>query len=167
MSQPQSISFRLNGVAVTASVEPHHNLIELLQTQFGLTGARESCGQGLCGCCTVLVNGRAVSGCLYLAAFIDGADIATIEGFDASDRLTPVQEAFIEAGAFQCGYCTSGFIVMATQLLDEQPEPTDHQIAHYLSGNLCRCAAYPEIIAAVKLAAGKRKAAATTAGDKP
>jgi aerobic carbon-monoxide dehydrogenase small subunit len=167
MSRQQSISFRLNGVAVAASVEPHHNLIELLQTQFGLTGARESCGQGLCGCCTVLVNGRAVSGCLYLAAFVDGADIATIEGFDASDRLTPVQEAFIEAGAFQCGYCTSGFIVMATQLLDEHPEPTDHQIAHYLSGNLCRCAAYPEIIAAVKLAAGKRKAAATTAGDKP
>jgi carbon-monoxide dehydrogenase small subunit len=167
MSRQQSISFRLNGVAVAASVEPHHNLIELLQTQFGLTGARESCGQGLCGCCTVLVNGRAVSGCLYLAAFVDGADIATIEGFDASDRLTPVQEAFIEAGAFQCGYCTSGFIVMATQLLDEHPEPTDHQIAHYLSGNLCRCAAYPEIIAAVKLAAGKRKAAATIAGDKP
>jgi carbon-monoxide dehydrogenase small subunit len=167
MSRQQSISFTLNGVAVAASVEPHHNLIELLQTQFGLTGARESCGQGLCGCCTVLVNGRAVSGCLYIAAFVDGADIATIEGFDASDRLTPVQEAFIEAGAFQCGYCTSGFIVMATQLLDEHPEPTDHQIAHYLSGNLCRCAAYPEIIAAVKLAAGKRKAAATIAGDKP
>jgi aerobic carbon-monoxide dehydrogenase small subunit len=167
MSRQQSISFTLNGVAVAASVEPHHNLIELLQTQFGLTGARESCGQGLCGCCTVLVNGRAVSGCLYLAAFVDGAHIATMEGFDASDRLTPVQEAFIEAGAFQCGYCTSGFIVMATQLLDEHPEPTDHQIAHYLSGNLCRCAAYPEIIAAVKLAAGKRKAAATIAGDKP
>jgi len=161
MNQQRSISFTLNGVPVTASVEPHHNLIELLQTQFGLTGARESCGQGLCGCCTVLVNGRAVSGCLSLASFVEGADVATIEGFDASDRLTRVQEAFIETGAFQCGYCTSGFIVMATQLLDEYPEPTDHQIAHYLSGNLCRCAAYPEIIAAVKLAAQKRKAGAT------
>jgi aerobic carbon-monoxide dehydrogenase small subunit len=167
MSQQRSISFRLNGVPVTASVEPHHNLIELLQTQFGLTGARESCGQGLCGCCTALVNGRAVSGCLYLASFVDGADVATIEGFDALDRLTPVQEAFIDAGAFQCGYCTSGFILMATQLLDEHPEPTDQQIAHYLSGNLCRCAAYPEIIAAVKLAAQKRKAGAALAGDKP
>ena len=167
MSQQRSISFRLNGVPVTASVEPHHNLIELLQTQFGLTGARESCGQGLCGCCTALVNGRAVSGCLYLASFVDGADVATIEGFDASDRLTPVQEAFIDAGAFQCGYCTSGFILMATQLLDEHPEPTDQQIAHYLSGNLCRCAAYPEIIAAVKLAAQKRKAGTALAGDKP
>jgi carbon-monoxide dehydrogenase small subunit len=163
MSLPQSISFTLNGLPVTASVEPHHNLIELLQMQFGLTGARESCGQGLCGCCTVLVNGRAVSGCLYLASFVDGAELATIEGFDSSNRLTPVQEAFIEAGAFQCGYCTSGFIVMATQLLDEHPEPTDHQIAHYLSGNLCRCGAYPEIIAAVKLAAQKRKAAGHTA----
>jgi aerobic carbon-monoxide dehydrogenase small subunit len=167
MSRQQSISFRLNGVAVTASVEPHHNLIELLQTQFGLTGARESCGQGLCGCCTVLVSGRAVSGCLYLASFVDGADVATIEGFDASDRLTPIQEAFMDAGAFQCGYCTSGFIVMATQLLDEHPEPTDQQIAHYLSGNLCRCAAYPEIIAAVKLAAQKRKAQSKLAADKP
>jgi carbon-monoxide dehydrogenase small subunit len=160
MSAPRPISFTLNGVPVTALVEPHHNLVELLQTQFGLTGARESCGQGLCGCCTVLVNGLAVSGCLYLASFVDGATVATIEGFDAADKLSPEQEAFIETGAFQCGYCTSGFIVMATQLLDEHPEPTDNQIKHYLSGNLCRCAAYPEIIAAVKLAAQKRKARA-------
>jgi carbon-monoxide dehydrogenase small subunit len=158
MSLPRVISFTLNGVAVTASVAPHHNLIELLQTQFGLTGAREACGQGLCGCCTVLVDGRAVSGCLYLALFVDGTEVATIEGFDAANKLSPEQEAFIETGAFQCGYCTSGFIVMATQLLDEHPEPTDNQIKHYLSGNLCRCAAYPEIIAAVKLAAQKRKA---------
>ena len=157
MSGPRTINFTLNGAAVTASTEPHHNLIELLQAQFGLTGAREACGQGLCGCCTVLVNGRAVSGCLYLASFVDGADVATIEGFDASHQLSPEQEAFIETGAFQCGYCTSGFIIMATQLLDENPEPTDNQIKHYLTGNLCRCAAYPEIIEAVKLAARKRK----------
>lgn len=161
MSDQRAISFTLNGVPVSANVEPHHNLIELLQAQFGLTGAREACGQGLCGCCTVLVNGRAVSGCLYLASFIDGTDVATIEGFDAQNRLSPVQEAFIETGAFQCGYCTSGFIIMATQLLDEHPEPTDDQITHYLTGNLCRCAAYPEIIEAVKLAAQKRKARAT------
>jgi carbon-monoxide dehydrogenase small subunit len=158
MSARRSISFTLNGIAVSAGIEPHHNLIELLQTQFGLTGAREACGQGLCGCCTVLVNGRAVSGCLYLASFVDGTEVATIEGFDAANGLSPVQEAFIEAGAFQCGYCTSGFIVMATQLLDQHPEPTSEQIAHYLSGNLCRCAAYPEIIAAVQLAARKRRA---------
>ena len=164
MSAPRAIGFTLNGVPVTALVEPHHNLIELLQTQFGLTGARESCGQGLCGCCTVLVNGLAVSGCLYQASFVDGTEVATIEGFDAPGKLSPEQEAFIETGAFQCGYCTSGFIVMATQLLDEHPEPTDNQIKHYLSGNLCRCAAYPEIIAAVKLAAQKRKARAHVGG---
>ena len=158
MSAPRAISFTLNGAPVTALVEPHHNLIELLQVQFGLTGARESCGQGLCGCCTVLVDGLAVSGCLYLASFVDGATVATIEGFDAPGKLSPEQEAFIETGAFQCGYCTSGFIVMATQLLDEHPEPTESEIKHYLSGNLCRCAAYPEIIAAVKLASQKRKA---------
>jgi aerobic carbon-monoxide dehydrogenase small subunit len=157
MNTQRIINFRLNGLAVTASIAPHHNLIELLQGQFGLTGARESCGQGLCGCCTVLVNGRAVSGCLYLASFVEGADVTTIEGFDVSDQLTPEQEAFIETGAFQCGYCTSGFIIMASQLLDRHPEPTDNQIKHYLTGNLCRCAAYPEIIEAVKLAARKRR----------
>ena len=161
MSTQRAINFTLNGAPVTAQVEPHHNLIELLQAQFGLTGAREACGQGLCGCCTVLVNGRAVSGCLYLASFVDGTDVATIEGFDVSNRLSPVQEAFIEMGAFQCGYCTSGFIIMATQLLDEHPDPTDDQITHYLTGNLCRCAAYPEIITAVKFAAQKRKARGT------
>ena len=157
MSASRTINFTLNGVPVTANVEPHHNLIELLQAQFGLTGAREACGQGLCGCCTVMVDGRAVSGCLYLASFIDGTEVATIEGFDGANRLSTVQEAFIETGAFQCGYCTSGFIIMATQLLDENPEPTDDQIAHYLTGNLCRCGAYPEIIEAVRLAAQKGK----------
>ena len=161
MNPQRAISFTLNGVPVTATVEPHHNLVELLQAQFGLTGARESCGQGLCGCCTVLVDGRAVSGCLYLASFIDGTEVATIEGFDVSNRLSPVQEAFIEMGAFQCGYCTSGFIIMATQLLNECPYPTDDQIKHYLTGNLCRCAAYPEIIEAVKLAAQKCRARGT------
>src|SRR5204862_7800433 len=121
----RSIQFRLNGEAVEAQVAPHETLVEVLQDAFRLFGARERCGQGLCGCCTVLVNGRAVSGCLYLAPFIDGTNVATIEGYDASDQLSPEQEAFIETGAFQCGYCTSGFIIMATQLLDEHPEPTD------------------------------------------
>jgi len=162
MGAQRSISFTLNGVMVTATIEPHHNLIDLLQAQFGLTGAREACGQGLCGCCTVLVDGRAVSGCLYLASFVDGADVATIEGFDVPNQLSAEQEAFIETGAFQCGYCTSGFIIMSTQLLDEHPEPSDDQIKHYLTGNLCRCAAYPEIIEAVKLAARKRKTRAAT-----
>jgi carbon-monoxide dehydrogenase small subunit len=160
MTAARTINFTLNGAQVSADIKPHHNLVELLQTHFGLTGARESCGQGLCGCCTVIVNGRAVSGCLYLAARVDGAEIITIESLDANGKLNPVQEAFIETGAFQCGYCTPGFILMANQLLDEHPDPDDEQIKHYLSGNLCRCAAYPEIIEAVKLAARKRKTAA-------
>ena len=157
MTAARTIAFRLNGVSVTADVMPHHNLVETLQSYFGLTGARESCGQGLCGCCTVLVNGRAVSGCLYLASFLDGAEVTTVESLETRDRLSPVQEAFIEAGAFQCGYCTPGFIMMTTQLLDEHPDPTEDQIKHYLTGNLCRCAAYPEILDAVKLAARKRR----------
>ena len=153
----RTISFTLNGEAVTADIKSYHNVVEILQRDFNLTGARESCGQGMCGCCTVLVNGTAVSGCLYLAAFLDGTEVRTIENLADGDKLSPVQEAFIEAGAFQCGYCTPGFILMATQLLDENPDPDEDEIKHYLSGNLCRCAAYPEIIKAVKIAAGKRR----------
>ncbi|MBV9015888.1 MAG: (2Fe-2S)-binding protein [Alphaproteobacteria bacterium] len=153
---PRTIRFTLNGRAVEAMIAPHLSLVELLREQFDLFGARESCAQGLCGCCTVLVNGDAVSSCLYLAAFADGADVMTVEHLAADGKLDPVQEAFIEAGAFQCGFCTPGFVLMTKQLLDEHPDPTDDQIRHYLSGNLCRCGAYPEIIAAVKLAARKR-----------
>jgi carbon-monoxide dehydrogenase small subunit len=152
------IRFTLNGAAVEALVMPHISLVDLLRERFELFGARESCGQGLCGCCTVLVDGRAVSSCLTLAAFVDGTEIVTVEHLAADGRLDPVQEAFIEAGAFQCGFCTPGFILMTKQLLDEVPDPSEDEIRHYLSGNLCRCGAYPEIIAAVKLAARKRKA---------
>jgi carbon-monoxide dehydrogenase small subunit len=151
----RTIKFRLNGEVVSAEAPSHWNLVELLQNRFALFGARESCGQGLCGCCTVLVNGAAVSGCLYLAAFVDGADVKTVEQA-AGRNLDAVQEAFIESGAFQCGFCTPGFVLMTRQLLDEKPDPTDDEIRHYLSGNLCRCAAYPEIVRAVKLAARKR-----------
>ena len=155
-----AISFTLNGEPVTADVKPHHNVVEVLQRDFNLTGARESCGQGLCGCCTVIVDGKAVSGCLYLAIFLDGTEVRTIEGMADGDTLSPEQEAFIEAGAFQCGYCTPGFILMTRQLLDENPDPDDDAIKHYLSGNLCRCGAYLEIMEAVKLAARKRRGAA-------
>jgi len=154
----RTIHFTLNGRPVSAEVKPHQNVVELLQGQFALTGARESCGQGLCGCCTVLVDGKPVSGCLYLAVFADGAVLETIEHLGGPDGLDAVQEAFIEAGAFQCGYCTPGFVLMAKALLAEYPQPTDEQIKDYLSGNLCRCAAYPEIINAVKMAARKSKA---------
>ena len=155
-TEPRVIRFRLNGDTVTSEVAPHHNLVELLQ-RFGLFGARESCGQGLCGCCTVLVDGLAVSACLYLAALVDGAEVTTIEHAPGAEALDDVQQAFIECGAFQCGFCTPGFVLMSRQLLAEIPDPADDDIRHYLSGNLCRCAAYPEIIAAVKLAARRRR----------
>jgi len=153
----RTIRFALNGEPVVAHIESHHNLVEVLQRDFNLMGARESCGQGMCGCCTVLVNDGAVSGCLYLAAFVDGAEVKTVEHLACDGTLSPVQEAFIEAGAFQCGYCTPGFVLMATQLIDAHPDPNDEEIRHYLSGNLCRCAAYPEIVQAVKLAAQKHR----------
>lgn len=152
----RNIQFTLNGRPVTAQVGNHQNLVEVLQSQ-GLFGARESCAQGLCGCCTVIVNGTAVSGCLTLAPLIDGADVRTIEESQTDGQLDVVQQAFVETGAFQCGFCTPGFVLMTRQLLDAHPQPTDDEIRHYLAGNLCRCAAYPEIIKAVRLAAAKRK----------
>jgi carbon-monoxide dehydrogenase small subunit len=148
----RAINFILNGQPVSTAIEPHRNLVELLQ-RFDLFGARESCGQGLCGCCTVVVDGKAVSGCLYFAVWVDGKSVTTVESLDADGQLSRVQQAFIDAGAFQCGYCTPGFILMSHQLLKEHPNPSDDDIRHYLSGNLCRCAAYPEIIEAVKMAA--------------
>ena len=154
----KEIQFRLNGEAVSAQVAPHETLVEVLRAEFGLHGARESCGQGMCGCCTVLVNARAVSGCLYLASLCENADVRTIEeGLWADAALDAVQQAFVEASALQCGFCTPGFVLMTRQLLDEIPDPGEDEIRHYLSGNLCRCAAYPEIIEAVKLAARKRR----------
>src|SRR5947209_3975653 len=159
----RTISFTLNGEQVSAEIKPHHNLVEMLQREFNLMGARESCGQGLCGCCTVLVNGLAVSGCLYLASFADGAEVRTVEGLADGERLDPVQEAFIASSAFQCGFCTPGFVLMTSQLLQENPHPNDDDIKHYLSGNLCRCGAYPEILDAVRSLA----AAAPLARSKP
>lgn len=158
MTGTRTIEFTLNGRDVRAQIEPHQTLIELLQERFALFGARESCGQGLCGCCTVKVDGEAVSGCLCLASFVDGARVETIEGMARGDRLNPIQEAFIEAGALQCGFCTSGFILMTQRLLEEIPEPDTDQIKDYLSGNLCRCGTYPEVIEAVKLASRKLRA---------
>jgi carbon-monoxide dehydrogenase small subunit len=156
MSETRTIRFTLNGRSVSTAIQPQHNLVELLH-ELGLFGARESCGQGLCGCCTVLVDDVAVSGCLYLAIRVDGKNVTTIEHLDEGGALSPVQQAFIEAGAFQCGFCTPGFVLMTHQLLKENPDPSDEEIRHYLSGNLCRCAAYPEILEAVRLAARAMK----------
>lgn len=158
MSTRREIRLNLNGHAVRTTVETHRNLVEMLH-EFGLFGARESCGQGLCGCCTVIVDGTAVSGCLYPAVAADGKRVTTIEHLDSDGVLSPVQQAFIESGAFQCGFCTPGFILMTEQLLAQNPDPDEDTIRHYLSGNLCRCAAYPEIIDAVRLAARLRASA--------
>jgi aerobic carbon-monoxide dehydrogenase small subunit len=156
MSEARNIRFTLNGRSVSAPVQAHRNLVELLH-ESGLFGARESCGQGLCGCCTVLVDGSAVSGCLYPAIGVDGKNVTTVEHLDSDGALSAVQQAFIEAGAFQCGFCTPGFVLMTHQLLAENPDPSEDDIRHYLSGNLCRCAAYPEILEAVRLAARLQK----------
>jgi carbon-monoxide dehydrogenase small subunit len=157
MSTKRTIEFTLNGRAVSADVQSQWNMVEMLQGVFGLTGARESCGQGLCGCCTVLVDGEAVTGCLSLAAAADGKTVETIEHQVQGGQLSAEQQAFIETGGFQCGYCTPGMILMAKKLLDENPDPSDDDVRHYLSGNLCRCAAYPEIIRAVKRAGEIRR----------
>jgi len=155
-SSKTEIHFVLNGEKVSAVVGNNQNVIELLN-QFNLRGARESCGQGLCGTCTVLIDDIAYSGCLEFAAMLDGKEVRTVEGLEKDGVLDPIQNAFIEAGAFQCGFCTPGFILMIGQLLDKNPNPSESEIRYYLSGNLCRCGAYPEIIKAVFLAIEKRK----------
>jgi aerobic carbon-monoxide dehydrogenase small subunit len=149
-SHRRTIRFTLNGRSSTANIETHETLVDVLRRDFGLFGARESCGQGLCGCCTAMVNGLAVSGCLYLAAFVDGAEVVTVEGLANGNELHPIQQSFVTNCAFQCGFCTPGFILMTKELLERNPNPTADEIRHYLSGNLCRCATYPDILKAVK-----------------
>ncbi len=156
-STAREIGFTLNGRPVTARVESHLDLVDLLR-RFDLFGARESCGQGLCGCCTVMVDDVAVSGCLTLAQLVNGKTVTTVENLDANGSLSPVQQAFIDEGAFQCGFCTPGFVLMTHDLLSRNPDPDDQEIRDYLGGNLCRCAAYPEIINAVKNAAARMRA---------
>jgi aerobic-type carbon monoxide dehydrogenase small subunit (CoxS/CutS family) len=146
------IRLRLNGRDVEATVAADESLVQALRRCFQLYGARESCGQGVCGTCTVIVNRRAVSGCLHLAVMADGADVVTVEGLASEGRLHPVQDSFVSCSAFQCGFCTPGMILMSCQLLEENPRPSEDEIRHYLSGNICRCGAYPEIIQAVKTA---------------
>lgn len=153
MSVTTTIDFVLNGQAARVDIQSHHTVLDVLRDSFELNGARESCGQGLCGCCTVIVDGQSVSGCLYLAAALDGSEVETVESLEVDGQLDPLQQAFIECGAFQCGFCTSGFLLMAKQLLQANPDPTESEISNYLSGNLCRCGAYPEIIRAIQLAA--------------
>jgi aerobic carbon-monoxide dehydrogenase small subunit len=149
----KTISLTVNGMERSTEVEPRMTLLDLVREQFGLTGAKLGCDIQVCGTCTVLLDGKPVSACSYLAVDADGCEVLTVEGLSANGKLHPVQEAFMEFGALQCGYCTSGFILTAKALLDECPQPSDEQIRDYLAGNFCRCGCYQEIVQAVKHAA--------------
>ena len=146
----KSISLKINGVERHADVEARTTLLELVREEFNLTGAKLGCDIQVCGACTLLLDGKPVSACSVLAVDADGCDILTIEGLSNKDSLHPIQEAFMEFGALQCGYCTSGFILTAKALLDEIPRPTDEQIRDYLAGHFCRCGCYQEIMQAIR-----------------
>jgi len=144
------ISLKINGTERHAEVEPRTTLLEMIRDQFNLTGAKLGCDIQVCGACTLLLDGKPVSACSVLAVDVDGREVLTIEGLGQNNALHPVQEAFMEFGALQCGYCTSGFILTAKALLDEIPQPTDEQIRDYLAGNFCRCGCYQEIMQAIR-----------------
>jgi carbon-monoxide dehydrogenase small subunit len=146
----KTISVKVNGIQRSAEVEPRTTLLQLVREEFNLTGAKLGCDIQVCGACTLLVGGKPVSACSVLAVDVDGCEVLTIEGLSRNNVLHPLQEAFMEFGALQCGYCTSGFILTAKALLDEIPRPTDEQIRDYLAGNFCRCGCYQEIMQAIK-----------------
>ncbi len=149
----KKVEFLLNGKKTTLEVPSHRLLLDLLRDEIGLTGTKEGCGTGDCGACTVFLNGRPVNSCLVLSGEIDGAELVTIEGLKIGPELHPVQKAFIEDGGVQCGYCTSGMLMMVKSLLDENSNPTEEEIRFALSGNLCRCTGYAKIVLAVQDAA--------------
>ncbi len=154
MSLPHlPVTLSVNGGRYPLLVEPRRTLLDALRHDLGLTGAKKVCDVGDCGACTVIVDGRAVYSCLLLAVDCDDREITTIEGLARGNELDPVQEAFIRQDAFQCGYCTSGQVMSVRAMLDVHPEPTDEQILRSVTGNLCRCGAYPNILAAARLAA--------------
>ena len=148
-----NIEFTVNGKKRQFDVKPNKLLLNLLRENLYLTGTKYGCGIGECGACTVLVDGEAVLSCLTLAVDVDGKEVETIEGLAEGDDLDVVQEAFLEEGAVQCGFCTPGFIVTTKALLKENPDPAEEEIREYLKGNLCRCTGYVNIIKAVKKAA--------------
>ena len=154
----KSVSFVLNGTEVAAEAEPHWRLIDLLRGPLGHTGTKEGCGEGECGACTVIVDGRAINSCLFPAFEVAGRSVTTIEGLLGDDnRLHPIQRAFVEGGAIQCGFCTPGMIMSAKALLDASPDPTDGEIREAMLGNLCRCTGYVQIVESVKRAAAAAK----------
>ncbi|OHB74181.1 MAG: (2Fe-2S)-binding protein [Planctomycetes bacterium RBG_16_59_8] len=146
------LTVTVNGVKRETAVEPNRTLLEMLRTDLGLTGAKHGCGEGDCGACTVLLDGVPVNACLVLALETEGREVVTIEGIDRGTALHPLQEAFWEAGAVQCGYCTPGMILSAKALLDHVPAPTENDVRLAISGNLCRCTGYQKIVEAILLA---------------
>jgi len=158
----REITLRINNRAETLTIDDADTLLEVLRDHFKLWSVRESCGVGACGTCTVLLNGQPVSSCFMLAVHAAGHDVLTLEGLSDGERLHPIQEAFVSERALQCAYCTPGFVLSVKALLEEIPDPSDDEIREYLSGNLCRCAGYVEILRAVRVAQKKK---ASTQGE--
>jgi carbon-monoxide dehydrogenase small subunit len=158
MSELIPISVTVNGTTVERNVEPRLLLSDFLREDLGLTGTHIGCEHGVCGACTILFDGASVRSCLVFAVQADGHKIVTVEGLGSPDNLHPIQEAFREAHAAQCGYCTPGFLMTLVPFLEENPDPTEEQIREAISGNLCRCTGYQHIVEAVRLAAEKMRA---------
>ncbi len=151
----KTITFTLNGESTTINIKTHETAYDVLNRELSLKSVRTTCGIGICGACTILVDGEMLSGCLYLAPLLNGKTVTTIEGVGTEENLDPVQEAFLEKMGFQCSYCTPGMILSTQALLAENPAPDTHEIKEYLAGNLCRCGSYVKIIESVQLASEK------------
>jgi carbon-monoxide dehydrogenase small subunit len=151
----RTVRFKVNDKAYEFSVLPDRLVIDLIREDLGLTGTKKGCQEGACGSCTVIMNGKAVLSCLIPAAKMNGAEILTVEGLAMGEALHPIQQAFWEKGAVQCGYCTPGMLLSAKALLDKNPEPRMEEIKEAISGNLCRCTGYVKIVEAIKLASEK------------
>jgi aerobic carbon-monoxide dehydrogenase small subunit len=162
--QTLPVSFTLNGKLQELDVEPHDLLLDVIRDRLGLTGAKRSCDVQVCGACTLLVDGRPVSACTTLAFEVRGRSVMTIEGLAENGKLHPLQQAFIEHGGFQCGFCTPGMILAAKALLDENPRPTEEELKHFMHGNICRCTGYKKIIESI-MAAAKNMSEATQPGN--
>ncbi len=152
MVKKYPIQFDVNGDGYELLVEPDKTLLQLLREDLDLTGTKEGCGEGDCGACSVILNGRVVSACLVLAVEADNAVITTIEGIKTGEKLHPIQQAFVDKGAIQCGFCTPGMVVTTKAMLEEMPDASEEDMKHYLSGNLCRCTGYVKILDAVQQA---------------
>lgn len=166
MSTAREVRMTVNGVQYEALVEPRTTLVDFLRGELGLTGTHVGCEHGVCGACTVLLNGKTVRSCLMLAVQADGANVMTVEGLERDGKLHPIQEAFCEARGLQCGFCTPGFEMTVYELLGENPDPSEEEIKDALGGQICRCTGYEAIVKSVHLAARKVKEA-RAAGEEP